>query len=40
MAKAAASVVIAEFLPLVDDLERALATVAEPLKGFTWVDGI
>jgi molecular chaperone GrpE (heat shock protein) len=27
-------------LPIADDLERALSQVAEPLKGFTWVDGI
>src|ERR1044071_9374438 len=40
MAKAATAVVISEFLPMIDDLERALNTVAEPLRGFTWVDGI
>lgn len=40
MGKAAAAVVISDFLPMINDLERALATVAEPLRGFTWVDGI
>lgn len=40
MQQAALAGVVGSLLPIVDDLERALAAVAEPLRGFTWVDGI
>ncbi|MSQ12347.1 MAG: nucleotide exchange factor GrpE [Dehalococcoidia bacterium] len=36
----AVAAVVVSFLPVLDDLERALLQVAEPLKGFTWVDGL
>lgn len=31
---------ILDLLPVLDDLERALAFVSDKLRGFTWVDGI
>ncbi len=34
------SLVILHLLPVLDDLERALASVPRELAGFTWVDGV
>jgi molecular chaperone GrpE len=40
MQTAAVATVAGSLLPVLDDLERALSIVAEPLRDFTWVDGI
>ncbi|MBI4233545.1 MAG: nucleotide exchange factor GrpE [Chloroflexi bacterium] len=40
LVKLADAVLISRLLAVVDDLERALTSVAEALAGFTWVDGI
>ncbi|MSQ14141.1 MAG: nucleotide exchange factor GrpE [Dehalococcoidia bacterium] len=40
MQMAAVATVVGSLLPVLDDLERALNAVAEPLRDFTWVDGI
>ncbi|MBM3945876.1 MAG: nucleotide exchange factor GrpE [SAR202 cluster bacterium] len=37
---AAIAAVVGTLLPIVDDLERALGSVAEPLRTYTWVDGV
>ncbi|MBI4216799.1 MAG: nucleotide exchange factor GrpE [Chloroflexi bacterium] len=34
------ALLVARLLPVLDDLERALAQVTPKLRGFTWVDGI
>ena len=31
---------VADLLPVLDDLERALGAVAAPLRGYTWVEGV
>ena len=40
VARLANAALVINFLPLVDDLERALASVDTRLAGLTWVDGI
>ncbi|MBI2936320.1 MAG: nucleotide exchange factor GrpE [Chloroflexi bacterium] len=38
--KVANAALVASLLPVVDDMERALSSVADKLKQFTWIDGI
>lgn len=40
MARFANAALVINLLPMLDDLERALATVDSALAGLTWVDGI
>lgn len=34
------AILVANILPILDDLERALRSVEKSLEGFTWIDGI
>jgi molecular chaperone GrpE len=40
MTKLANSVLIARLLPVLDDFDRALQTIPDNLRDFTWIDGV
>lgn len=40
LVKLANGMLMADVLPVVDDLERALENVTPKLRGFTWIDGV